>query len=119
MGKAKYCFQVRESKAIGSADIELDTITVLTGVNACGKRTLARMIHEIVNLSAIYHVLLRKYAWLPLKNWAMHIAQLKDRLENKGVVAYSAASLMMNKVKFESELERYDLQIVLAIGVKV
>lgn len=77
---AKYLLSVRNSKAIESADIAIDSITVLSGVNASGKSTLARMVHELVNMSAAYPLLLERYAWKTVKVWAMAVSDLDGRL---------------------------------------
>lgn len=101
---AKYKLLVQNSKAIKSADIELDSITVLSGINASGKSTLARMIHQIVNLSARYPLLLELIAWRPLKSWATQIAILGERL-NRGEML-SLLSVEMASSDFENELGR-------------
>lgn len=86
MKDSKYLLTVKGSKAIHAAKIGLDSITVLSGVNACGKSTLARILHQIVNLSSMYPVLLERHAWKPVKTWASQIVQLKDRLDGKGLM---------------------------------
>ena len=99
---AKYRLLVRNSKAIKSADIELESITVLSGVNASGKSTLARMIHQIVNLSARYPFLLELMAWRPLKSWAVQIAILGERLNRAEMLSLLAVEMASSD--FENEL---------------
>ena len=99
---AKYRLLVRNSKAIKSADIELESITVLSGVNASGKSTLARMIHQIVNLSARYPFLLELMAWRPLKSWAAQIAILGERLNRAEMLSLLAVEMASSD--FENEL---------------
>lgn len=111
--KAKYFLSIRDSKAVHMADIALDNLTVLTGVNASGKSTIARMLHEIVNLSAIYPVLLRKNAWVPVKDWATQIVRFKDRLESKNGGVLSAVRMQTAGMEFESRLETEELGAVL------
>lgn len=104
INKGKYFASVRNSKAIKSADIAIDAITVLTGINASGKSTIARMVHEIVNLSAIYPLLLERFAWSAVKGWACAIVQLDGRLSAKADGALSAYGVQVSAIQFESRL---------------
>jgi len=45
-------FSVKDFHAIGNAEIAIDGITVLAGVNGCGKSTLARSIFSLINVMA-------------------------------------------------------------------
>lgn len=45
---SKYKFTIRDFHAIKEADIILDGITVLSGVNGCGKSTLSRWLYYII-----------------------------------------------------------------------
>ena len=45
---------VADCRAINSAAIEIGDITVLSGVNASGKSTLAHHIHSLINLNREY-----------------------------------------------------------------
>lgn len=45
---SKYKFTIRDFRAIKEADIILDGITVLSGVNGCGKSTLSRWLYYII-----------------------------------------------------------------------
>lgn len=106
MKDSKYLLTVKGSKAIHTAKIGLDSITVLSGVNACGKSTLARILHQIVNLSSMYPVLLERHAWKPVKTWASQIVQLKNRLDGNGLVTLSALGMQVQATEFERELEK-------------
>lgn len=46
---SKYNFNVKKYRAIESADIKLDGITVLAGINGCGKSTISRLLYYVVN----------------------------------------------------------------------
>ena len=59
----KYHLMVRNCRAIKAADIDLSEITVLAGVNASGKSTIARMFRDLVELSAEYERLLAVQMW--------------------------------------------------------
>lgn len=102
--KGKYFSSVRNSKAVKSADIAIDAITLLSGVNASGKSTLARMVHEIVNLSAVYPLLLERFAWSAVKEWAVAIVQLDGRLSAKLEGLLSAYGTQTSAIQFESRL---------------
>ena len=80
MNEATFSLSVRNSKAIASADICLDQMTVLTGVNASGKSTIARMWSQLVNLSNLYPLFAKQDAWDLLSTWSIHIVKLKERI---------------------------------------
>lgn len=88
----KFTLSVRNSKAIESADIVLDEITVLTGVNAAGKSTLARMVNMLVNLSQNYPMLAQKVAWKNLKDLAFQLRQFDDRMEGTDIFGSAESS---------------------------
>lgn len=45
---------VNDCRAVNSATIEIGDITVLSGVNASGKSTLAHLVHSLINLNREY-----------------------------------------------------------------
>ena len=45
----KYKFIVRDYHAIKEAEIKIDGITVLSGINGCGKSTLSRWLYYLIN----------------------------------------------------------------------
>lgn len=55
---AKYNFQINNYHAIKHADLEIGGITVVAGVNGCGKSTLSRWLYYIVNVMASFDNLL-------------------------------------------------------------
>jgi len=55
---AKYNFQLNNYHAIKHADLEISGITVVAGVNGCGKSTLSRWLYYIVNVMASFDKLL-------------------------------------------------------------
>lgn len=59
----RYHLSVHDCRAIKSAEIDLSEITVLTGINASGKSTIARMFRDLVELSAEYERLLAVRMW--------------------------------------------------------
>lgn len=59
----RYHLSVHDCRAIKSAEIDLSEITVLTGVNASGKSTIARLFRDLVELSAEYERLLAVQMW--------------------------------------------------------
>ena len=46
---SKYTYIVRDYHAIKEAVIKLDGITVLSGINGCGKSTLSRWLYYLIN----------------------------------------------------------------------
>ena len=83
MANHRFTLSVRGSKAVESADIVLDEITVLSGVNAAGKSTLARMFNLLVNMSQNYPSLAQKTAWKDLNDIAVQIRLLDNRFDGK------------------------------------
>lgn len=59
----RYRLAVHDCRAVKSAEIDLSEITVLTGVNASGKSTIARLFRDLVELSAEYERLLAVQMW--------------------------------------------------------
>lgn len=124
MENHKFTLSVRNSKAIESADIELDEITVLSGVNAAGKSTLARMVNMLVNLSQNYPILAQKAAWKNLKDLAFQLHQLDCRLEKSdafGILESSKFDSMLGKRDFASileDLEQYAATVLSKYKVK-
>lgn len=109
MSDSTFTLSVRNSKAIASADICLDQITVLTGVNASGKSTIARMWSQLVNLSSLYPLFAERDAWGILAIWSVHIVQLKERLGGvpRGVLGGAAAE---PRIDFSSQLGLTDFK---------
>ena len=107
MSEVTFTLSVRNSKAIESADICLDQITVLTGVNASGKSTIARMWSQLINLSSLYPIFAERDAWEILAIWSVHIVQLKERLDGipRGVLGGAAAE---PRIDFSSQLGSMD-----------
>jgi len=75
---------VEDFRAIAKADICLDEITVLAGVNACGKSTLAHLFHSLINLNAIYPTSLETYFWDKLSWTVGATEELKWQIEHLG-----------------------------------
>ncbi len=46
--------EVRNFRPIAKATINIDSITVLSGVNACGKSSIAQLLHALVNFNVDY-----------------------------------------------------------------
>jgi energy-coupling factor transporter ATP-binding protein EcfA2 len=63
MSSTNLKLSIANCRAIGKAEIELSEITILAGVNASGKSTIARMFHDLVELSAEYERLLSATIW--------------------------------------------------------
>lgn len=51
---AAISLELRQFRPIAEATIDIDSITVLSGVNACGKSSIARLLHALVNFNSNY-----------------------------------------------------------------
>lgn len=106
-----YHLSVQNCRAIKSAEIDLSEITVFTGVNASGKSTLARMLRDLVELSAEYERLLAVQMWngrmdvwryivsgfRGLRSMSMmSIRRVTEKLE-RGVLTFPDAVSMLEK----------------------
>lgn len=91
-------------RAIGKASICLDEITVLAGVNASGKSTLAHLFHSLVNLNAVYPTSLEKYFWGKLSRMVDSVEDLRWNIDHVGE-ARSAAARMADRI-FQPQLHK-------------
>lgn len=82
MARTTLTLKLENYKAIGDATIALDDITVLSGVNASGKSTIAHVFQGIINLSATYNEWAIRSAWSMLAPLVWEIANLAGRLSN-------------------------------------
>ena len=55
---SKYKYIIRDYHAIKEAEIKLDGITVLSGINGCGKSTLSRWLYYLINGAKGFETLL-------------------------------------------------------------
>ncbi len=58
-----FVLTINECRAISSAEIKLSDVTVLAGVNASGKSTIARLFRDIIETSVEYERLLAVSLW--------------------------------------------------------
>lgn len=57
----KTILSVRDFRIINKADVSLNGITIVSGVNGCGKSTMSKLLYYIFKESAAYENLLLKY----------------------------------------------------------
>ena len=88
---------VERFRAISKANICLDEITVLAGVNASGKSTLAHLFHSLINLNAVYPTSLEKYFWDKLSRMIDAVEDLRWNVDHVGE-ARSAAARMTDRI---------------------
>ncbi|MFN5539011.1 MAG: AAA family ATPase [Candidatus Melainabacteria bacterium] len=65
-------------RAIGSADLIIDGITLVAGENGCGKSTLSKLLYFLYKTVSNYDLLVSQAAWWELKNICYHLERLFD-----------------------------------------
>jgi len=103
---------VERFRAVNKANICLDEITVLAGVNASGKSTLAHLFHSLVNLNAVYPTSLEKYFWDKLSRTVDAVEDLRWNIDHVGEVR-SASARMADHI-FLPQLHRKPLTDLLS-----
>lgn len=78
---SRYKYIMRDYHAIENAEIELDGITVLSGVNGCGKSTLSRWLYYIVNgaVNLERYLVVDDYGgklWKKMEDWRVACMEL-------------------------------------------
>lgn len=71
---------VREFRAIKSADIRLDGITVVSGVNGCGKSTLSKLLYYVFRNANSYEELILDYTNGRLRPYVNVLDQIRSSL---------------------------------------
>lgn len=106
---------VEHFRAIAKASICVDEITVLAGVNASGKSTLAHLFHSLVNLNAVYPTSLEKYFWDKLSRMIDAVEELKWQIDHPGEIRSAAARYsehiflpQLHVKSFETLLQEFD-----------
>ena len=103
---------IEHFRASAKASICLDEITVLAGVNASGKSTLAHLFHSLVNLNAVYPTSLEKFFWDKLSRMIDAVEDLRWNIDHVGE-ARSAADRMTNRV-FQPQLHKKPMSDLLS-----
>lgn len=80
---SKYTYTLRDYHAIKEAEIKLDGITVLSGINGCGKSTLSRWLYYLVNGSARFEEFLfykyRDSIIAKVNNLSLAVGEIEDK----------------------------------------
>lgn len=110
---SNYQYIVRDYQAVQSADISLEGITVLAGINGCGKSTLSRWLYYLVNGISRFEALLfdgyirqlteqvnRMY--MACQEMQIHASSAGER-KNAESQAVKAAFNRLNQLRFVSE----------------
>ena len=84
MKEWRYKLHVENCRAIKTADICLSEITVLSGVNASGKSTIAKMFRDLIEASVGYERLLSEKFWYTFfGEWVYSLNEGARHLENQ------------------------------------
>jgi len=105
-----YHLSVKDCRAIKSAEIDLSEITVLTGVNASGKSTIARMFRDLVEMSAEYERL------LAVQIWEVRMGEWRYALTG-GLNIRTDAVISLRKRKIAADIAKGTLTLPVAIEV--
>ena len=88
------CLTVRHHRAINNATIKIGDITVLSGVNASGKSSIAHLFHSLVNFSASFESLAQTFALhqcdmmlTALSNMSRRVRMSARRLSGNGNIS--------------------------------
>ena len=105
-----YNLSLKDYRAIKSADIHIDGITVLAGVNGSGKSTLSRWLYYLINASHEFEQYQRKYFLEAL--WSeIDKVQRVFRASPKGA-NYQEISRQFRRFGFDEELDWENLKEV-------
>ncbi len=104
--KNDFVLKIKNCRAIRQAEIGLSDITVLTGVNASGKSTIARMFCNLVETSVAYDRLLAWWLWeVSLRDWYYHS-------ELSYTDSHSISELLRKgEVSFENAVEKLRVSV--------
>ena len=113
MEKKGLSLKVSHFRAVENAEIDLESITVLAGVNACGKSTLAHIYHSLVNLNAKYQRSLIDFAWRKVSFPVGAVCELRWQIEHPGEVQ-SALGSYQSRARYDQQLHDRPFEQVLA-----
>lgn len=98
-----YSFSIKDYRAIKSANIRIDGITVLAGVNGSGKSTLSRWMYYLINATHEFENYQRKYLIESLETEVNKIQRLFRGIpKNNG---YQTVARQLNQLLIDNELD--------------
>lgn len=98
-----YSFSIKDYRAIKSANIRIDGITVLAGVNGSGKSTLSRWMYYLINATHEFENYQRKYLIESLETEVNKIQRLFRGIpKNNG---YQTVARQLNQLLMDNELD--------------
>lgn len=98
-----YSFSIKDYRAIKSANIRIDGITVLAGVNGSGKSTLSRWMYYLINATHEFENYQRKYLIESLETEVNKIHRLFRGIpKNNG---YQTVARQLNQLLIDNELD--------------
>lgn len=101
-----YSFSIKDYRAIKSANIRIDGITVLAGVNGSGKSTLSRWMYYLINATHEFENYQRKYLIESLETEVNKIQRLFRGIpKNNGYQGYQTVARQLNQLLIDNELD--------------
>jgi hypothetical protein len=102
MGESQIKLTVNNFRAIESAEIELDGITVVSGENGCGKSTLSRLLYHTFKTAIDYDKLIYEEFFSELKDQALYLDGILDDVISitkfNGDISLPKAPILFNSI---------------------
>lgn len=99
-----YIFDIHHYHAIAHAHIKIDGITVLSGVNGCGKSTLTRWLYYIVNATSTFRERLTNECITKIYQYFSNLTNIES-----DTIAY------LHRVNKQLDLEESHAEVVIAM----
>ena len=100
--------KLKNFRAIANADIELADLTVLSGVNASGKSTIARIFHNFVELNRNYSLWCGRYSFFNtfISSFSAILALMEDLgVSTRKIRQYTNDLANISLIPFEQQVK--------------
>ena len=116
----RYRLQIDGCRAVKSAEITLSEITVLAGVNASGKSTIARIFRDAIEVSANYERLLAERIWTrAMDEWLYFMGNTWRRYCSYFIEREDATPRILRSRRIQKKLLRGEMDFRSAIDEAV